>query len=156
MEKWLRNYEYQRHSRKNPKEPNESWQSSKYDFTDPNVRLEYVPEMGCSVGGCISSLKRSWRVFEIAGRNGEPRGDLAWRINHVQDTLGIPLTEFEEYPGIYQSQEEILKKEEVVVPENGTLVLCLNPILMNGLRKKNRHIGKKKPRRKTMIGGSVN
>ena len=44
-------------------------QSSKFDFSDPYVRLEYVPEMGCSVGGCISGLKKLWKSYKIAGRN---------------------------------------------------------------------------------------
>ncbi len=30
--------------------------SDKYDFSNPNVRNEYVTEMGCSVGGCISII----------------------------------------------------------------------------------------------------
>ena len=50
-ERWLRDYE----NRKGQgRQLDVSWQSNKYDFSDPNVRLEYVPEMGCSVGGCIS------------------------------------------------------------------------------------------------------
>ena len=35
------------------------WISDLYDFDDPNVREEWVHEMGCSVGGCISMLKKS-------------------------------------------------------------------------------------------------
>jgi hypothetical protein len=26
------------------------WESDLYDFSDPEVRLEYVPQLGCSVG----------------------------------------------------------------------------------------------------------
>src|SRR5437016_12963264 len=96
MRKWLVNYERLRHS----KRLNESWISTKYDFTDPNVRLEYVPEMRCSVGGCISALKGSWKAYRIAGRNGEPRADLAYRIRNLQLAMGIPTTEFEELEGM--------------------------------------------------------
>ncbi len=116
MQKWLINYERLRHS-KQPKELKESWQSSKFDFTDPNVRLEYVPDMGCSVGGCISALKRSWKAYYIAGRNGEPRGDLAWRINSLQSSLGIEKSTFPELEGMMMDDEENneelqLKREE--------------------------------------------
>ena len=31
--------------------------SDKYDFSNPDVRNEYVTEMGCSFGCCISTLK---------------------------------------------------------------------------------------------------
>ena len=39
------------------------WVSDLYDFSDPEIRLKYVPEMGCSVGGCISML-HSERIIE--------------------------------------------------------------------------------------------
>jgi hypothetical protein len=99
MQLWLRDYERSRHS-KQPKELKESWQSSKYDFSDPDVRLEYVPEMGCSVGGCISALKKLWKSYKIAGRNGEPRGDIAWNIRNLQGSLGIERSHFPELEGM--------------------------------------------------------
>jgi hypothetical protein len=111
MQLWLRDYEAQRHS-KQPKELKESWQSSKYDFSDPDVRLEYVPEMGCSVGGCISALKKLWKSYKIAGRNGEPRGDIAWNIRNLQGFLGIERSHFPELEGMDDDEENILKSEE--------------------------------------------
>jgi hypothetical protein len=116
MYRWLEIYEKSRHS-KQGKQLKESWQSSKFDFTNPNVRLEYVPEMDCSVGGCISALKRSWKAYYIAGRNGEPRGDLAWRINSLQSSLGIEKSTFPELEGMMMDDEENneelqLKREE--------------------------------------------
>jgi hypothetical protein len=33
------------------------WESDLYDFSDPEVRLKYVPELGCSVGGAISMFQ---------------------------------------------------------------------------------------------------
>lgn len=116
MTSWLKNYE-NRKLDKQGWQSDESWQSNKYDFNDPSVRLEYVPEMKCSVGGCISALKKNWRAFYIAGRNGEPRGDIAWRINHIQDALGLSLTEFYEYPGIYQSREEESNEDQDLTVE---------------------------------------
>ncbi|MGA9150674.1 MAG: hypothetical protein WBZ36_08850 [Candidatus Nitrosopolaris sp.] len=111
MQLWLRDYKARRHS-KQSKEPNELWHSSKYDFSDPDVRLEYVPEMGCSVGGCISALKKLWKSYKIAGRNGEPRGDIAWNIRNLQGSLGIERSHFPELEGMDDDEENILKSEE--------------------------------------------
>jgi len=110
MQLWLKDYEARRHSK--PKELKESWQSSKYDFSDPDVRLEYVPEMGCSVGGCISALKKLWKSYKIARRNGEPRGDIAWNIRNLQGSLGIERSHFPELEGMDDDEENILKSEE--------------------------------------------
>jgi hypothetical protein len=87
MNRWLKGYIAKRESNM---EPNESWTSTKYDFTDPQVRLEHVPEMGCNVGGCVSALKRSWKAYRIAKRysSGEERY-LAYRIRSIQCALGI-------------------------------------------------------------------
>ena len=111
--KWIEDYENRRHSKqlKEPKE-NSFWLSTKYDFSNPDVRLEYVPEMGCSVGGCISALKRSWKAYKIAGRNGEPRGDIAWRIRNLQLTMGIKTTDFEMLVPEESEENEALTKEE--------------------------------------------
>ena len=43
------------------------WVSDLYDFSDPEIRLKYVPEMGCSVGGCISMLRKSWKSYKAQG-----------------------------------------------------------------------------------------
>lgn len=73
---------------------------------------EYVPEMGCSVGGCISALRKSCTAYRIAGRNGEPRGDLAWRINRLQTSLGVERSNFPELEGELTDDEFELKWEE--------------------------------------------
>ena len=39
------------------------WESDLYDFSDPEVRLVYVPQLGCSVGGAISMLRKSWKSY---------------------------------------------------------------------------------------------
>ncbi|MGA9150482.1 MAG: hypothetical protein WBZ36_07885 [Candidatus Nitrosopolaris sp.] len=46
------------------------WLSDLYDFSDHEVRLKYVPEMGCSVGGCISMLSKRWKSYKAARREG--------------------------------------------------------------------------------------
>ena len=35
----------------------------------------WVPELQMNVGQSISALRKSWRAYKIAGRNGEPRKD---------------------------------------------------------------------------------
>jgi hypothetical protein len=67
------------------------WESDLYDFSDPEIRLKYVPEMGCSVGGCISMLRKSWKSYKAARREGyEDRClELEDRINSIQRALGI-------------------------------------------------------------------
>src|SRR5215831_11170398 len=60
------------------------WESDLYDFSDPEVRLKYVPQLGCSVGGVISMLRKSWKSYKAARREGyEDRClELEYRINH--------------------------------------------------------------------------
>ena len=67
------------------------WESDLYDFSDPEVRLEYVPELGCCVGGAISMLRKSWKSYKAARREGyEDRClELEYRINSIQRALGI-------------------------------------------------------------------
>lgn len=106
--RWIEISERKRHSRQF-KEPSESWQSNRYDFSDPDVRLEMVPEMGCTVGACISALKGSWTNWRIAGRNREPRDDLKYRIRRIESSLGIEesFPELEGMDGDEESGEEI-------------------------------------------------
>ena len=67
------------------------WESDLYDFSDPEVRLKYVPQLGCSVGGAISMLRKSWKSYKAARREGyEDRClELEYRINSIQSALGI-------------------------------------------------------------------
>jgi hypothetical protein len=113
MQKWLMNYERLRHS----KEPNESWISSKYDIEGmPWQELQqlYLPELKMCWGPACSALKKSWREYKIAGRNGEPRGDIAWRINRIQSAMGIEKSQFPELEGMNDEEsEEELTDEEI-------------------------------------------
>ena len=65
--------------------------SDKYDFSNTDVRNEYVAEMGCSVGGCISMLRKSWKSYKAARREGyaDQRLELEHRINSIRAALGI-------------------------------------------------------------------
>src|SRR5215469_7257433 len=115
MQLWLRDYERSRHS----KQPNESWVSSKYDTQLPWKELQqtYIPSLHMNWGQCCSALKKSWKAYKIAGRNGEPRGDIAWRIRSIESALGIEKSEFPELEGMDDEEmtdKEIqLKREEI-------------------------------------------
>ena len=109
MQLWLRDYERSRHS----KQPNESWVSSKYDTQLPWKELQqtYIPSLHMNWGQCCSALKRSWKAYEIAGRNGEPRGDIAWRIRNIQTQMGIEKSDFPELEGMETDDEETSEEE---------------------------------------------
>ena len=57
-------------------------------------------------GPAVSALKKLWKGYKIAGRTGEPRSDLAWKINRVQVAMGLK-SEFPELEGMdYDDFEE--------------------------------------------------
>jgi len=110
MQSWIRNYERVRHS----KQHNESWVSSKYDIEGihwTDLQQIYLPELGMCFGPACSALRKSWRQYKIAGRNGEPRGDLAYRIVRIQRALGIPQSDFPELQGMEMDDEELTDEE---------------------------------------------
>lgn len=99
-EKRLNRYREPREAR-NP----ELWVSNKYNFSDPQTRLEDVPEEGCTVGGCISAIQKSWNAIHLANegrrRNeDEPIEDIQIRINRIQKNLGIQPYRFRELDDI--------------------------------------------------------
>lgn len=109
MRKWLKNYENLRHSKE--KETNELWISSKgYDTQNmPREELQklWIPGLKMTYGAAVSALTKSWTAYRIAGRNGEPRGDLAIRILNIQKNLGIPQSD-----GLYEELEQMGYTEE--------------------------------------------
>src|SRR5262249_13357637 len=116
MRKWLINYERVRHS----KQPNESWISSKYDIQGMHwqeLQQIFLPNLNMNFGQAVSALKKSWKAYKIAGRSGEPRGDLAYRIVRIQDALGIEKSTFPELQGSsygeeWSKEDEQLRREE--------------------------------------------
>jgi hypothetical protein len=93
--RWLENYENSRHSRaKQPREPSETFVSSKYDFqnNDPELRRQYIPELGMTVGSAISSLKKSWKMYRHNLAEGEPTDQLSLRLLKLQAGLGLEQT----------------------------------------------------------------
>lgn len=115
MQKWLINYERMRHSKK-PKEPNESWVSSKYDIQNMSwkeISEIYLPEIDMRFGSACSALKKLWKSYKIAGRNGEPRGDIAWKIHRIQSAMGIERSQFTELEGMNDDEDQELTDEEL-------------------------------------------
>jgi len=117
MQRWLANYERRRHLQK---EPSEFWASSKYDIQGTHwedMQQTFIPELRMNFGQACSALKKSWKAYKIAGRNGEPRGDIAWRIRSIESALGIEKSEFPELEGMDDEEmtdKEIqLKREEI-------------------------------------------
>jgi hypothetical protein len=47
-----------------------------------------------------------WKSYKIAGRTGEPRSDLAWKINQIQKAMGIEKSEFPELEGMETHNEK--------------------------------------------------
>ena len=74
-----------------------------------------------SWGPAVSALKKLWKSYKIAGRTGEPRGDIAWKINRLQSGMGIEKSTFPELEGMetddeesqMSSDEELTREEEV-------------------------------------------
>ena len=112
MQLWLQNYERSRHS-KQQKEPKESWISSKYDTQGhwQEVQQIWIPELQMNWGKAVSALRKSWTAYRIAGRNGEPRADLAYRIRFIQSSLGIEKSTFPELEGMDDEESNEISDE---------------------------------------------
>jgi hypothetical protein len=54
-------------------------------------------------GQACSALKKSWLAYKLAGRNGGYRADIGWRIQKIQRSMGIQVTQFEDVP--YDGEE---------------------------------------------------
>src|SRR5215469_3934980 len=107
MRKWLMNYERMRFKSNTP---NESWISSKYDiqgFPWQELQQIYLPELGMCWGPACYLLKKLWKAYKIAGRSGEPRGDIAYKINRVQAAMGIERAQFPELEGMPYENEDL-------------------------------------------------
>lgn len=113
---WIKQYETERVNKyRVPKEVRnpELWNSTKYDFTDPDVWREYVPREKCTVGACVSAIRKSWDIIQIANRGArrdenETVEDIMIRINRIQRNLGVHPYRFQELEeiGYYNEQAE--------------------------------------------------
>jgi len=120
---WIKQYETERVIRyRCPQEARnpELWDSTKYDFADPDVWREYVPEEKCTVGACVSAIRKSWDVIQIANRGArrdenETVEDIMIRINRIQRNLGVQPYRFQELEeiGYYNEQAEDEARQRV-------------------------------------------
>jgi hypothetical protein len=81
------------------KDKYEMWQSTKYDFAGigwADATSIFVEELGMDVGQACSALKKSWAAYRIAlaSKSGAEIKMLQWRINNIQQALGIELSDF--------------------------------------------------------------
>ena len=58
------------------------------------------------------------------GREGAYRGDLAYRINQIQNSLGLELTEFDGYPFVKEESEHDQDEWSLRQEENGEMDLA--------------------------------
>jgi hypothetical protein len=119
MMHWISSYEEKRHnSRLNPKRPKEGWTSNKFDLGMPwrDLQQTFLPEVQMQVGQAISALKRSWTAYRVCRHNGESRY-LAYRINRLQNSLGLEPTLFEELEGMDDEESEEIGNEELTTDE---------------------------------------
>ena len=63
------------------------------------------------LGSRLQFIKKLWKSYKIAGRNREPRRDIAWKINAIQKAMGIEKSEFPEVEGMEASDEEMTDQE---------------------------------------------
>jgi hypothetical protein len=120
MRRWLENYEYKRTRHSKSKEPNPNWVSSKYPIESMHwkeAQQIYLPEVRMNFGQAISAVKRSFQAYRIAGSRGEPRGDIAYRINRLQSAMGLEKSQFPELDGMDDSEEESERDQELTYEE---------------------------------------
>jgi hypothetical protein len=70
------------------------------------LQQQYIPELKMRYGPACSALKKLWTSYKIAGRNSEPRGDIAWLIRNIQSAMGIEKSTFPELEGMEDDNEE--------------------------------------------------
>jgi hypothetical protein len=110
IDRWIRHYDA---IRTNPDAlPNhkEGWTSTKYPEIEnmhwSEIAAIYVPELQMRWGSACSALKKSWFHLKLLKRRGEYAGDIQWRIQKIQRSLGIPVTQFEELEGLNLAESE--------------------------------------------------
>jgi hypothetical protein len=112
LDRWIRQYD---NFRTNPDmSVKDGWTSTKYDLTGhwSDVAEIWIPELNCKFGPACSALKKSWFHLKLLKRRGEYAGDIQWRIQKIQRSLGIPITQFENMPYKTEQLEEGLTPEE--------------------------------------------
>jgi hypothetical protein len=112
MDRWIRHYDNLRTNPDGLPNRNEGWTSSKYPIENMHwseIADIFLPELGIKWGAACSSLRKSWFAYKMVGKYGsrlDSRRDLAYRINKIQASMGVPLSRFEELEGLNLSESE--------------------------------------------------
>jgi hypothetical protein len=106
MDRWIRHYDAIRTNPDALPNRNEGWVSTKYPIEGMHwseIAEIPLPELGMKWGAACSSLKKSWWSYKMTKKYGsglDSKRDLAYRINKIQHSMGIPITRFEELEGL--------------------------------------------------------
>jgi hypothetical protein len=112
IDKWIRAYDNLRTNPDGLPNRNEGWVSTKYPIENMHwSEIADIPlhELGIKWGAACSSLKKSWWSYKMSKKYGnglDSRRDLAYRINKIQHSMGIALTQFEEIEGLNLAESE--------------------------------------------------
>jgi hypothetical protein len=112
IDRWIRHYDAIRTNPDGVPNQNEGWISSKYPIENMHwseIADIFLPELGIKWGAACSSLKKSWWSYKMAKKYGnglDSRRDLSWRIQKIQRSMGIPVTQFEELEGLNLAESE--------------------------------------------------
>ena len=123
---WIIDYENKRMGNYNGQ--NTTLVSSKFDLTGlswAEIRDLEVPELldqngePMTFGRTFEALRKSWRSFKLARKNGSPAPELALRILKLQNGLGLPLADFEQelerYGGMEMAIRELDNEDEEII-----------------------------------------
>jgi hypothetical protein len=119
INRWIRHYDAIRTNPDGVPNQNEGWISSKYPIEGMHwseIADIFLPELGIKWGAACSSLKKSWWSYKMSKKYGsglDSRRDLAYRINKIQYSMGIPLTQFEELEGLNLAESEFESEEQL-------------------------------------------
>ena len=108
--KWLRDYESRRTDPDRQFRIPSSWHSTKYPLEDlswDEIRNLPVPEMQCSFGEACEAMRKSWFHYKMLKKEGDRGWDIILRINKIQRSFGIPLTEFRDGPDINWVKQQL-------------------------------------------------
>ena len=124
MQRWLRNYDRVRAigglALRNVDEGG-SFHSTKFPLEAMSwneIREIPIPSLGpeMTFGKSCEALRKSWYHYKMLKRQGTYAGDIAFRINKIQRSMGIPLTEFDDVDPEWVA-EELASESEQLTPE---------------------------------------
>src|SRR5215813_13489665 len=122
---WLVQYENERLGKYNGQ--NTTLISSKFDLNGLSwneireLETDILDQNGepMTFGRTFEALRKTWRSFKLARKNGSPAPELALRILKLQNGLGLPLADFEQelerYGGMEMAIRELDNEDEEII-----------------------------------------